>query len=196
MAGGTISGCTPATDVTLNWQIVNHTTDTLFVTTRYALDSVLLSPDAVKKWTQDSVVQWKQYPIGPLNRITNHGGRWYAIEPSWLGINTKMYSGPDNTEIRNARINPAQGSVIYPMPPGTTQILAAIIISGAGTVHDGDDIPPFIELKLGQGNIQRVLTQRSLQAHAFQQQTTGQENSNNAHQCLQISVEPGLLVEY
>ena len=50
LAEATLPGCTPSATTEMDWRIANHTADTLVVTTRYSLDSLVLTQEEVERW--------------------------------------------------------------------------------------------------------------------------------------------------
>ena len=195
ITGTTLTGCTPAATTALDWQIANQTADTLVVTTRYALDSTVLSPDEVKRWTlEDSVYGGGQGVTGPLHRVAHHQGRWYLVEEAnYSGIMVYMYGGTNNTEITQAQVDPVHGRVTYRVPPGNTQFLAGREISGSTQHLDAAaQRPPFVVLHLQQGLARQTLEQGPYMTEAFQKRQTGREYNNNSHYLFQLTVGPKL----
>jgi len=195
LTGTTLTGCTPAATSALDWQIANQTADTLVVTTRYALDSIVLSPDEVKRWTlEDSVYGGGQGVSGPLHRVAYHQGRWYLVEEAnYTGIMVYMYGGINNTEITKAQVDSVHGRVTYRVPPGNTQLLAGREISGSAQQLDAAaQRPPFLVLHLQQGLARRTLEQGISLTKAFEKRQTGREYSNNSQYLFQLTVGPEL----
>lgn len=139
---------------TLDWEIANQTADTLVVTTRYALDSTVVTPA--------DITAMGRHASGnltfPLNRLVRYQKSWYHVHnTNDDGILVIMYNKVNHTR-RGAQVDTVHGRITYSIPPGETHSLAAAGYDGSEWEEGGHLTLPFAELWVRQGRVRRALS--------------------------------------
>ncbi|SFQ82248.1 hypothetical protein [Hymenobacter arizonensis] len=149
--GASLAGCPLPPPRHLSWEVCNRTADTLRVTTRYALDSTVLTPDEAQQFEPDP---W----FGPLHRLVRHGTTWYLVhDQAYTGIVVAV-DYPTKDTVQLARVVAVRGRVTYALAPGQTQQLAHSGYASRDWAAERRRPLPFAELLVQQGRFRRRLS--------------------------------------
>jgi hypothetical protein len=144
----------------VDWQITNHTADTLLLSVGYPLDSELVAPADVplkrQAQTDDSLLQGyvgQRYPRFPLEHLVWHRGHWYWMRSAFAPLSPDWSDAKGH--LHAAIVNRTAGILTYKLVPGGEHSLAGQYCLPCDTLPPA--LPPLVSVRLRQGRTQRAL---------------------------------------